>query len=144
MAGPLSPSAQQRIAALNKMADKVQHVYGLVERFASSRDEKQAQQQTQPLKRAFGKLKIELMGAGFDGMSQLAGAMEIAAGRGGALRTKIRILREGIGSLRFQVEQEIRKTVSEDEQSRSKEGSAGEEAARDEGGPTPPAADAAS
>lgn len=101
------------------MSGRVQHVYGLVERFASSRDEKQAGSLAQPLKRAFSKLKLELMGAGFDGMSQLAGAMEIAAGRGSALRTKIRILREGIGSLRFQMEQEIRKTVSEDEQTRS-------------------------
>lgn len=110
------------------MSDRVQHVYGLVERFAASRDEKQAGQQAQPLKRAFSRLKLELMGAGFDGMSQLAGAMEIAAGRGSALRTKIRILREGIGSLRFQVEQEIRKTVSEDEQARSADEAGGDDA----------------
>ena len=121
MAGLLSPQAQVRVAALRKMSDKIQHVYGLVERFAATTDEKAAAALSQPLKRAFGRLKLELMGAGFDTMSQLAGAMEIASGRSGNQRSKARILREGIGSLRFQVEQEARKTVSEDEQARKKE-----------------------
>jgi hypothetical protein len=69
------------------------------------------------MKRAFGRLKLELMGAGLDTMSQLAGAMEIAAGRGGAPHQKARILREGVGSLRFQVEQEQRKVIREDQAS---------------------------
>jgi hypothetical protein len=98
------------------MSDKVQSAYGLVERYAATRDEHQAEMMAQPLKRAFGKLKLELMGAGLDSLSQLAGAMEIAAGRGGAKNSKARILREGVGSLRFQIEQEQRKTISEDEE----------------------------
>lgn len=133
MAGLLSPQAQQKVAALRTMADKVQHVYGLVERFAATRDQRQAEALAQPLKRAFGRLKLELMGAGFDSMSQLAGAMEIAAGRSGASRP--RILREGIASLKFQVEHEARRVVSEDKAAAGAE----EESARaggEEQGPT--------
>lgn len=128
MAGLLSSHAQQKVAALHQMGEKVQHVYGMVERFAACRDDRQAELLSQPLKRAFGRLKLELMGAGFDTMAQLAGSMEIAAGRGGGFRTKARILREGVGSLRFQVEHEGRKVVAEDEEARRAE------AARDEAG----------
>lgn len=128
MAGKLSPKAQIKINALRTMTDKVQHVYGMVERFATTRNAKEADRLAQPMKRAFGKLKLDLMGAGFDSMSQLAGAMEIAAGRGGSAKNKARILREGVGSLRFQVEQEQRKIAAEDE--REQRQAAAKEAAR--------------
>lgn len=121
MAGKLSGKAQSRLNTVRLMTDKVQHVYSLVERFAATRDQKQAEQAAPPLKRAFGRLKLDLMGAGLDAMSQLAGSMEIAAGRGGALATKTRILREGIASIRFQLEQEQRAIVAEDERERAKE-----------------------
>lgn len=110
----MSPAAQMQMATLRHMADKVQHVHGLVERFASTRDPRQVEMLAQPMKRAFGRLKLELMGAGLDTMSQLAGAMEIAAGRGGAPQSKGRILREGVGSLRFQIDHEQRKVAQED------------------------------
>jgi hypothetical protein len=110
----LSPAAQMQMATLRHMADKVQHVHGLVERFACTRDPRQVEMLTQPMKRAFGRLKLELMGAGLDSLSQLAGAMEIAAGRGGAPHSKGRILREGVGSMRFQIDAEQRKVVQED------------------------------
>lgn len=115
MAGKLSPKAQIKINALRTMSDKVQHVHGMVEKYAVTKNAKEAERMVQPLKRAFGKLKLDLMGAGFDNMSQLAGAMEIAAGRGGSPRNKTRILREGVGSLRFQVDQEQRKIAAEDQ-----------------------------
>ena len=115
MAGKYSPKAQIKINALRRMADKVAHVHGMVEKFATEKNPKVAERMAHPMKRAFGKLKLDLMGAGFDTMSQLAGAMEIAAGRGGSQRNKARILREGVGSLRFQVEQEERKIAAEDE-----------------------------
>ena len=122
MAGNLSPQAQLRINTLRQMSDKVQTVYGMVERFAGTRDPKQAEMLAQPLKRAFGRLKLELMGVGFDTMSQLAGAMEIASGRSGNPASKARILREGVGSLKFQVEQEIRRTAAEDQQAQERAG----------------------
>lgn len=123
MVGKLSPMAQVKLAALQRMEEKVQHVHGLVEKFATTKNPLHAERQAQPMKRAFGRLKLELMGAGLDSMSQLAGAMEIAAGRGGSQRNKTRILREGVGSLRFQVEQEQRKLAAEDqaEQRRAEE-----------------------
>jgi hypothetical protein len=114
MAGKLSPRAQVKLATLRAMDDKVQHVHGLVERFATTRDQRKAEMLAMPLKRAFGRLKVELMGAGLDALSQLAGAMEIAAGRGGSQANKSRILREGVGSLRFQVEMEQKKVLSEE------------------------------
>ena len=103
-----------KLATLRAMADKVQHVHGLVERYATTQDPRQADALAIPMKRAFGRLKIELMGAGLDTLSQLAGSMEIAAGRGSSKQQKSRILREGVGSLRFQTEQEQRKVVAED------------------------------
>lgn len=120
MAGKLSPQAQQKLASLHAMSDKVQHVHGLVERFAATRDQAQADALALPLRRAFGKLKLDLMGAGLDTLSQLAGSMEIAARRGGAQTTKSRILREGVGSLRFQVEMEQRKVLSDEETARER------------------------
>jgi hypothetical protein len=110
----LSPAALQKLATLHHMAERVQHLHGLVERFATTRDPKLSEPLVQPMKRAFGRLKLELSGAGLDSLSQLAGSMEVAAGRGGAIQMKIRILREGIGSIRFQLEQEGRAVARED------------------------------
>jgi hypothetical protein len=114
MAGNLSPAAQLRLAMLHHMSERVQHVHGLVERFASTRDPRQIEMLAQPMKRAFGRLKLELMGAGLDSMSQMAGSMEIAAGRGSPPQSKSRILREGVGSLKSQLEQEQRKVMTEE------------------------------
>ncbi|HUE77995.1 MAG TPA: hypothetical protein VMM83_08645 [Longimicrobiales bacterium] len=135
MAGKLSGKAQSQLNTLRLMADKVQHVYGLVERFAATRDAKQAEQAAPPLKRALGRLKLDLMGAGLDALSQLAGSMEIAAGRGGAPAQKTRILREGIGSIRFQLEQEQRAIIAEDQ--REQAGEQGADGDRPEAGPGP-------
>lgn len=115
MAGKRSPQAQQKIATLQTMLDRVQTVYGQVERYAATREPKQAEALTVPLRRAFGKLKLDLMGVGLDSLSQLAGSMEIATRRGGSQQNRARILREGIGSMRFQIEQEQRRVISEDE-----------------------------
>lgn len=135
MAGRYSPQAQIKINALRALSEKVQHVHGMVEKYAVTKNPKEAERMSQPLKRAFGKLKLDLMGAGFDNMSQLAGAMEIAAGRGGSPRNKVRILREGVGSLRFQVEQEQRTIAAADEreQRRAAEAEAPRGAADDQG-----------
>lgn len=113
MHGKVDPQGQQKLAGLQSMADRIQHVYGLVERFAAARDPKQAETMTMPLRRAFGRLKLDLNGAGLDTLAQLAAAMEIAARRGASHPTKSRILREGVGSLRFQIDMEQRKVLSD-------------------------------
>ncbi len=113
MAGKLSPRAQVKLSALRELDRKLQHVHGEVERFAAA-PPKHANMLALPLKRTLGRLKREFMGAGYDSLSQLCGSMEVAAGRALAQHTKSRILREGIGTLKFQVELEQRSIVQED------------------------------
>ena len=79
-----------------------------------------------PMARAFSQLKIQFMGAGLDSMSQLCGSLEIAARRGVSYMQKVRILREGVGSLKFQLEMEQRAIVSDDQARQARETEAGE------------------
>lgn len=115
MSGTPGPAARLQLAELRQVAEKLQHVHGLVERFAATRDPQQMEQLTPPLKRALSRLKLHLTGVGLDNMSQLAGALEIAAGRGGPSQSKGRILREGLGSLRSQLDQEQRRVLADDQ-----------------------------
>jgi hypothetical protein len=112
MAGKLSPAAHQKLATLNEFQTRVLRVHGLVEQFATARADHEGLAMS--IRRAFQQLKIQFMGAGFDAQSQLCGAMEMAAGRGGSPAARSRILREGVGQLRFQIELEQRAVVSED------------------------------
>jgi hypothetical protein len=128
MLAPLNPHARMKLAALRAIADKVQSIHGQVERLATTRDPRQAEMLTPPLKRAFRRLKLEFLGAGLDSLAQLAGSMEVAAGRGGSQRQKLRILREGVGSMRSQIEHEQR-TIRSEEQAKQRE--AEREAERD-------------
>jgi hypothetical protein len=113
MAGKLDSAAQMRLATLGEFVPRVQHAYGLVEQYASSRTNQE--QYVQPMTRAFGKLKLQFMGAGLDSLSQLCGSLEMAARRGLSPISKARILRDGVGSLKFQLELEQRSVVSEAE-----------------------------
>lgn len=126
MAGKLSPSAQVRLATLGEFTSRVQHVYGLVELYASAKAN--PDQYLLPMSRAFGRLKLQLMGAGLDSMSQLSGAMEIASKRGLSHNAKCRILREGVGSLKFQLELEQRAVLSDEEAAARKKAAAEEQA----------------
>lgn len=119
MAGKLTPSAAAKLAVLNEFGTRVQRVHGLVEQYATSKSN--PDQYLMPMQRAFGQLKMQLMGAGMDAMSQLCGSMEIAAKRGMSPMQKIRILRDGVGSLKFQLELEQRAIVSEDQARQAKE-----------------------
>lgn len=107
MAGKLSPAAQAKLAEFEALSHRIHRVHGLVEQFAASR----GAIDTIPIKRAFVDLKRAFMGVGLDSLAQLAASMEIAAGRGAAPTTKTRILREGVASIRFQVELEQRAIV---------------------------------
>ncbi len=120
MAGKLSPKAQMRLKTLREMEDKVQHIYGLVEHYAASQG-RSAEMYAMNVKRAFGRLKLELMGAGLDNLSQLAASMELAAKRGGSQHKKLRILREGVGTLKFNIEMEQRSVVSADQADQAEE-----------------------
>lgn len=106
MAGKLTPRGQVQMAAIEELMRHVHTVHGLVEQFASARAGHE--QIASAIKRTFGRMKMRFMGAGYDALSQLSGQMEIAAGRGGNPKTKARILREAVGSIKFQMELEER------------------------------------
>jgi hypothetical protein len=125
MAGNLSPSATARLAALNEFTSRVQRVHGLVEMYATSKTN--PDQYLMPMQRAFGQLKMKFMGAGLDALSQLCGSMEIAAKRGMSPTQKMRILRDGVGSLKFQLELEQRAVVSDDQARQAKEAAKADE-----------------
>ncbi len=108
----LSARANARLLVLRELEQKTQRVYGLVERYATARADSETL--TMGVKRALGQLKRDLLGEGFEKLSQLAGQMEIAAGRRLSQAAKSHILREGVGSLRFELELEQRVTVRED------------------------------
>lgn len=114
MAGKLSPKAQIRLNTLRDMEDKVQHVYSLIEQYAAAKGPA-ADMFAMNVKRAFGRLKLELMGVGLDSLSQLAASMELAAKRGGNQASKLRVLREGVGTIRFNIELEQRSVKAADE-----------------------------
>jgi hypothetical protein len=109
MAGSLSAADRQRLALLETIDGKVQQLHGLVERFAVAGDDVLVQ----PIRRLFTQLKRECTGAGMDSMAQQCGALDMAARRGGSRTMKLRILREGVGSLRHQVELQQRAIRSE-------------------------------
>jgi hypothetical protein len=102
----VDPRTAGKLAALGDLSRSAQTIHGLTEQFAAARSNED--QFAQQLKRRYGHFKRSLMGAGFDQIAQLAGGMETAAGRSGSQRTKARILREGIASLRSQLELEER------------------------------------
>lgn len=114
MTGRLSPNAQIRYATLATFTEKVHRAHSLVEQFAAA-GSKGGEQYTMPLSRHFRQLKLQFMGAGLDRLSQLCGSMELAAKRGMSHPARARILREGVGSLKFQLELEQRSIVSEDQ-----------------------------
>jgi hypothetical protein len=104
MSGGLTPRGQAKLSKLQEVQRSAQTIFALTEQFAAAKAHED--QFSQQLKRRYNRLKLALMGAGFDQLSQLAGAMEVAAGRGGSQRTKARILREGVASIKFQLDME--------------------------------------
>lgn len=113
MAGNLSPAAQGRLNEIALLGDKVQRAHGLVEQFAAAKVN--LDQLQLPLTRLFNQLKMQFMGIGLDALPQLAGSMEIAARRGMSPMSKARILREGVGSMKFQMELAQRAIVADDQ-----------------------------
>jgi hypothetical protein len=112
MAGKISAAAQGRLNDLGTFLEKVHRAHGLVENFAAAKAN--PDQFLLPLGRVFSQLKMQFMGAGLDAMSQLAGSMEMAAKRGLPPSARVRVLREGVGSMKFQIELAQRAIVSEE------------------------------
>jgi hypothetical protein len=118
MAGKMSAGANLKTLEIGEFITKVARVNGLVEQFAAAKTNPQMYEL--PAMRALQGLKLQFMGAGFDSLSQLCGAMETTLRRGGSQQTKTRILREGVGSLKFQLELASRTIKAEDEQLQQK------------------------
>jgi chemotaxis protein histidine kinase CheA len=97
---------RQQLAVLEDLDRKLQHIHGLVERFAG--DSQNAEQWSTAIRRAFAHLKLSTSSEGFDSMAQLCGAMDAVAKRTGGRQLKIRLLRETVASLRSQIETEAR------------------------------------
>ncbi len=112
MAGKLSPQAQTRLAALAELDRRVHSAHSLVEQYAVARTNLESLEI--PLRRTFTQLKMHFMGAGFDSLSQLAGSMEVTVKRGMSHSAKTRILRESVGTMRFQMELEQRSVLTEE------------------------------
>ena len=102
----ISPRDQGKLDALADISRAAQTIYGLTEQFAAARSGEDSI--AQQIKRRYGRFKRHLSNAGFDQIAQLAGGMEMAAGRRGTQRNKTRILREGMGSIRHQLDMEER------------------------------------
>ncbi len=108
MAGGIGPRERERLALLETMVQRVQQLHGLVERLAAERVDPDAIALN--VKRTLTRMKRDFAGAGLDEMAQLSGSLELAAGRGGSKSFKVRILREGVGSLRAHLDGEQRAT----------------------------------
>ena len=110
----LSAGANLRIGLIGEFLTKVARVNGLVEQYAAAKNNPAMYEL--PAMRAVQQLKLQFMSNGFDTLSQLCGAMETTLRRGGSQQTKTRVLREGVATLKFQLELAARMTKSEDEE----------------------------
>ncbi|MEO5509718.1 MAG: hypothetical protein ABIS27_03755 [Longimicrobiales bacterium] len=110
----MSPTANLAVIEIGEFLTKVARVHGLVEQYAAAKSNPGMYEM--PAVRAVQQLKLQFMGAGFDSLSQLCGAMETTLRRGGSQVTKARILREGVGTMKFQLDLAQRTIKAEDMQ----------------------------
>ena len=113
MSSKLGPQAQVQMALLEGFVANIGRLNSLVEQYATVKTGHD--NLNGMIKRLAGQMKIKLMGVGLDQMSQLSGAIEMAASRtGGSIPAKSRLLRELTGSLKFQLDLSIRAVLRED------------------------------
>lgn len=110
--------AATKVAELQAFTPKVARINSLVENYATARTNAETYQTS--LKRAADQLRLQFNASGFDQLSQLCGTIAMATIRAGNQNTKMRTLRELVGSLRFQVDLAIRIIIRDDEELRGK------------------------
>jgi hypothetical protein len=120
MAGKLSPAAQQRVVLLESFTNDIGRLNSLIEQYAVAA-KTATENLNSSIRRLAGQLKLKLTGAGLDALGQACAAIEMAAARGLQQQQKTRIMRENIGSVKFQIELAIRTVVREDTEQRAKE-----------------------
>jgi len=102
-----------KLSVLETFDMKLFRLYSLLEQYATAKSN--PDQYLPAMQRLLGQLKLQFMGAGFDAVSQLCGSLELTTKRGLGPSVKLRILREGIGSLKFQLELVQRSIIADDE-----------------------------
>jgi hypothetical protein len=115
----MSPSAALKVSELESYAPRVGRLNSLVEQFAA--EKVNPDNWSHQIKRTAGDLRLKLMTAGFESLSQICGTMVMTLSRSGNHGVKTRALREQVGNLKFQLENAIRTVVREDELARRKE-----------------------
>lgn len=106
MSSGLTPQQRDRQQTIELLRQRVQHVHGLIERFAGEQREEDSQ--ILAVRRAVSQLKVHFINANFPGLAQTCSALELSARRGTSRSAKARALREGLGTLRFQLDSELR------------------------------------
>ena len=114
MAGRLSPTAQARLSLLQSFDPLISRLHNLIEQWAVARSGQDTLNVS--IRRTADQLKLKLMGAGLESLSQQAGAIALAASRAGNPTQKARVLRENMASLKFQVELAMRTIIREDQE----------------------------
>ena len=102
----LTPIDREKLSQLETLGGRVRHAYAMVERFASAPGDADAL--AGGLRRTFGQLKLQFTTAGFDRLSQFCGTLETTARRGMSHVSKVRSLRDGVGTLTRQIDIEKR------------------------------------
>jgi hypothetical protein len=105
MAGiKLDGAGIQKMKTLEEAATQLQRLHGIVEQYALAlKQNKPTSLYGMQVKRALNPL-VGLLKPQFGLISDQVAAMNLVAGRGGAETAKIRMLREGVGSLRQALE----------------------------------------
>jgi hypothetical protein len=119
MAGKISPGAAIKVTDLESYGPRVARLHSLVEQFAAEKNNPDNWQVQ--IKRLAGDLRLKMMTAGDESLSQICGSIVMVCSRSGNHGVKTRALREFIASLKFQIEVAIRSTLRDDEAERGKE-----------------------
>lgn len=101
MAAPkLDGAGTQKLKTIDEALTQLQRLHGIVETYALSLKRNQPTSlYGMQVKRALGPL-VGLLKPQFGLISDQVAALNLIAGRGGNEQTKVRLLREGVGSLR--------------------------------------------
>jgi len=106
----LTPRDRERIASLDAFQNRIHHVRGVIERFATQpRDQESL---SIIVRRTITQLKLQFTAAGLDNLAQICVNLESAARTGSNHGAKSSKLREGIGTLSRLLEQERRSIVT--------------------------------
>jgi hypothetical protein len=110
IAGP-TPQQREQLQLIELLRQRIQHVHGLVERLAAEKGENDLHGSA--IRRALAQLKLQFTGHGYAALAQTTGAMELAARRSSQRHTKAKQLRDGVGTLRTQLDGEHRVLAAE-------------------------------